>query len=140
MHTPEIGRTLVGNCTTVHYGMLDRARELFGPSVQFTIGSISLNGATYFQFTPQELQSWKAGKTKPTYNLHAWLSLPGQGDEIIDLTLAATLNHAPAKILPPTVTFITSVEAAAHRITHNPIISGDDLVFELHLLRGVRVA
>ena len=139
-HTPEIGGTLVANCMTVHFGMLGRARELFGQNVQFTIGSITLNGETHFDFSSQELQSWIAGTKKPTYNLHAWLSLPDHGNELIDLTLSATLNHVAKETLPNEVTFLTAAEAAAHGISHNPVVSGDDLLFKLHLLRGVRVA
>lgn len=139
-HTPQIGGTLVANCTTIHFGMLSRARELFGRNVQFTIGSIMLNGETHFHFSSQELQSWMAGTTKPTYNLHAWLSLPDHGNDIIDLTLAATLNHVAKGTVPSAVRFLTTVEAEAHGISHTPVVSGDDLLFKLHLLRSVRGA
>jgi hypothetical protein len=137
MHTPEMGSTLVGNCTTVHFGMLGRARQLFGQDVQFTIGSITLNGATHFDFTSQEFQSWLNGTLKPTYNLHAWLSLPHLGNDIIDLTLAATLNHAAHGTLRKTVTFLTATEAATHGIKHKNFASGDDLLIKLNLVRHV---
>lgn len=134
-HTPEIGGTLVGNCTTIHFGMLRRARELFGRNVQFTIGSITLNGESHFHFTSAEFQSWEAGNTKPSYNLHAWLSLP-EHNNVIDLTLAATLNHVAKGTLPRSITFLTAAEATLCGIKHNPVVSGDDLVFRLNLLRS----
>ena len=134
-HTPAIGCTLVGNCTTIHFGMLSRAREFFEPDVEFTIGSISLNDINYFDFTPEEFRSWEAGNTKPRYNLHAWLFLP-QHNETIDLTLAATLNHAGKVPLPKEVTFLTSAEAMKHGIKYKPFANGDDLLCRLHLLRS----
>jgi hypothetical protein len=68
-HTPEIGGTLVGNCMTVHFGMLQEARVLFGQDVQFTIGSISLNDTMYFDFTPEEFRSWETGNTGYPYSV-----------------------------------------------------------------------
>ena len=54
-HTPAMGSKLAGNCVTVHYGMLARARQLLGPPVQFTIGHIHMGGCDRFDFTDQEL-------------------------------------------------------------------------------------
>jgi hypothetical protein len=139
MQTPAMGSTLAGNCATVHYGMLSRARKIFGQEVAFTIGWISLNGRTYFKFTNSEYQAWLNGKTKPTYNLHAWLSLPYHGNEIIDLTLAATINYSSPGVLPGTVSFLTSVEAARHGIQYTAFDTGDDLLHRLHLLRDLNV-
>jgi len=138
-NTPEIGRTLVGNCTTVHYGMLHRARQLFGASVQFTLGSVEIGGQRHFDFTQAEFDAWVAGVTKPTYNLHAWLALPDFNDELIDLTLAATLPRLSSAVLPSSTTYLTRRTAEAYGIRHDPSHFGDDLLFRLRLVRGFRV-
>lgn len=139
IHTPDIGRTLVGNCLTVHFGMLQRAREYFGSDLQFTIGSIELNGNAHFDFTLSDFASWEAGNTKPKYNLHAWYSLP-QENEIIDLTLAATLRHVKKGNLPKEITYLTSAKALNYGIVYLPFTSGGDLLFRLNMIKSIHGA
>ncbi|RQP21826.1 hypothetical protein DZC73_25645 [Albitalea terrae] len=134
--TPQIGGTLAGNCTTVHFGMLDTARQIFGAPVQLSIGSITLDGTTYYDFTEEELLSWRSGHTRPRYGLHAWLSLPHLGNEVIDLTLAATLNHAKPGWVPAAITFITARIATRLNLEYHARLVGDGVLEELNLVRG----
>lgn len=130
--TPAIGRKLSGNCVTVHYGVLQMARALFGSKVNFVIGHIEIAGNVRFQFTDDEVNSWRSGVTKPSYNLHAWLAVEG---DILDLTLAATIHENEPLLLPEDVTYIDLEIADKHRIVYSQRLAGDHIPFEFGLIR-----
>jgi hypothetical protein len=138
--TPQIGSTLVGNCTTVHFGMLDRARKLFGSQVQFAIGHVSIRGKDHFKFSLDDFETWRAGATKPTYPLHAWLELHHHNYGLIDLTLLATLRHLDSESFLGSETYLTAVTAKAQGIQHHVFKTGDDLLLQLNMVRGIRGA
>lgn len=132
-HTPAMGSKLAGNCVTVHFGMLRHARQLLGPTVQFTIGHIQMGDRDRFDFTDQELADWISGKTKVRYNLHAWLS---SDSDLIDLTLAPTIYEIDASLIPKGITYLDRALAMSCGITHVPRVTGDNLPMKLGLFRS----
>lgn len=130
--TPEIGGKLAGNCTTVYYGLLCRARTVFGSAVELAIGHIELGGKEYFNFSDEEARAWRSGSVRMRYNLHAWLVLEA---DLIDLTLAPTLYEIAPHLLSPGLTYLDSTSAKRHGINHVAHVKGDNVLFDHGLLR-----
>jgi hypothetical protein len=128
-HSPQIGNTLAGNCTTISYEMLQEARDLFGKDVRLVIGWFEMWGQKQFYFTERTLQDWIKGNTGAVNRVHCWLV---KGNEVIDLTLTSTIRAKFPDDMPEKYTFIDSRIAKKLKIKYHEVMSGDDVLFKLN--------
>jgi len=133
LNTPEIGRKLAGNCTSVSYGMLNETKQALGQGVQLVIGYVNIKGKDYFNFSDKELKEWRKGKKVNEYGLHCWLATE---TDVIDLTLAATIHQEAAGMIPENITYINLEKAKQLGITYHPKLIGAHELHKLGLCRN----
>ncbi|BCD97716.1 hypothetical protein [Marinagarivorans cellulosilyticus] len=132
-NTPQVGRKLAGNCTTVSYSMLNSAREALGKDIELCVGWIEYKGERKWYFSDDDIKKWKSGVVRPTNMVHCWLQ---SDDHLIDLTLASTLYEIEriqnVSLIPLGIDYMDNSVARKLSIRHKKRLSGDNILFDLN--------
>jgi hypothetical protein len=81
---------IVGQCFSIHADLIPALEQFFNSPVYFTIGWIEDPPEKFHELAEERIESLlHTASQKPTFNLHAWLTLPSM--EIMDFVFPTTL-------------------------------------------------
>lgn len=132
----EISLTdLVGQCMSIHSGLVKPISKITGTECYFTIGFVDTGSQKMFYQTEDSLKEMlDKGVNNSAVSLHAWLTLPTM--EIMDFTIATSYAMVNGHKEGLGSIIGTHADSLNGDLKYHPMLVGENFLFKAGIVKG----